>query len=123
MKNNENLESLDQKEAVEENNNNQENSKEISDSEENDKQKIYTENDNIEEENKNQGKTKKAKGFHVFHFINPIYQGIHLLCYKNPTPIQKKIIPEILSNFNIIAHSRTGSGKTAAFLLPILNSL
>ena len=68
-------------------------------------------------------KTKKAKGFKVFHLTEEIYQGIKNIGYKNPTPIQKKIIPEIMSGFNIIAHSRTGSGKTAAFLLPMLAKL
>ena len=68
-------------------------------------------------------KTKKAKGFKAFHLTEELYQGIKLIGYKNPTPIQKKIIPEIMSGFNIIAHSRTGSGKTAAFLLPMLAKL
>ena len=81
-----------------------------------------------EEENENENgqqnkKTKKAKGFKVFHLTEEIYQGIKNIGYKNPTPIQKKIIPEIMSGFNIIAHSRTGSGKTAAFLLPMLAKL
>ena len=79
-----------------------------------------------EEENENEQKnkkTKKAKGFKVFHLTDEIYQGIKNIGYKNPTPIQKKIIPEIMSGFNIIAHSRTGSGKTAAFLLPMLAKL
>ena len=84
-------------------------------------------NENVEEnENENEPqnkKTKKAKGFKVFHLTEEIYQGIKLIGYKNPTPIQKKIIPEIMSGFNIIAHSRTGSGKTAAFLLPMLAKL
>ena len=66
---------------------------------------------------------KKRKGFHIFHFSQEINQGIHNIGYKNPTPIQKKVIPEIISGFNIIAHSRTGSGKTAAFLLPTLHKL
>ena len=66
---------------------------------------------------------KKAKGFRTFHFPEQIYQGIKNMGYKNPTPIQRKVIPEILSGFNIIAHSRTGSGKTAAFLLPALSQL
>ena len=68
-------------------------------------------------------KEKKRKGFHIFHFSQEINQGIHNIGYKNPTPIQKKVIPEIISGFNIIAHSRTGSGKTAAFLLPTLHKL
>lgn len=66
---------------------------------------------------------KKAKGFRAFHFSSQIEENIKRIGYKNPTPIQKRVIPEIMSGFNIIAHSRTGSGKTAAFLLPILDKL
>ena len=76
-----------------------------------------------EKEEQTNKKTKKAKGFKAFHLNEEIYQAIKLIGYKNPTPIQKKIIPEIMSGFNIIAHSRTGSGKTAAFLLPMLAKL
>ena len=86
--------------------------------------KIQNNEDEKENENEHQNKkTKKAKGFKVFHLTEEIYQGIKNIGYKNPTPIQKKIIPEIMSGFNIIAHSRTGSGKTAAFLLPMLAKL
>ena len=40
--------------------------------------------------------------------------------YEHPTVIQRKIIPAILEGNDILAHSVTGSGKTAAYLLPIL---
>ena len=66
---------------------------------------------------------KKAKGFRSFSLSNEIIEGIKRMSYKNPTPIQRKSIPSIMSGFNIIAHSRTGSGKTAAFVLPILQRL
>ena len=92
---------------------------ELKKEEKNDKIEIEENNEN-EFQNK---KAKKAKGFKVFHLTEEIYQGIKNIGYKNPTPIQKKIIPEIMSGFNIIAHSRTGSGKTAAFLLPMLAKL
>ena len=87
-------------------------------------QEVYNDNSEKEEpaENSKESK-KKAKGFRAFHFTDQIYSAIRNIGYKNPTPIQKKVIPEILSGFNIIAHSRTGSGKTAAFLLPALGKL
>jgi superfamily II DNA/RNA helicase len=66
---------------------------------------------------------KKAKGFRSFSLSNEIIEGIKRMAYKNPTPIQRKTIPSIMSGFNVIAHSRTGSGKTAAFVLPILHRL
>jgi len=68
-------------------------------------------------------KIKKAKGFRAFNLNEKLIQSIKKIGYKFPTPIQRKTIPEILSGINVIAHSRTGSGKTAAFLIPVLNKL
>lgn len=53
-------------------------------------------------------KEKKAKGFRVFNLTYNIIQAIKNIGYRFPTPIQRKAIPEILSGFNVIAHSRTG---------------
>mgnify|MGYP005993348595 CR=1 FL=1 len=43
--------------------------------------------------------------------------------YKTPTPIQEKVIPLVLEQKDVIASAQTGTGKTAAFALPILHSL
>jgi len=40
--------------------------------------------------------------------------------YEHPTVIQRKVIPAILEGNDILAHAVTGSGKTASYLLPIL---
>jgi ATP-dependent RNA helicase RhlE len=45
------------------------------------------------------------------------------LGYSNPTPIQIKCTPLILSGEDVIGCAETGTGKTAAFLLPIINNL
>jgi superfamily II DNA/RNA helicase len=51
---------------------------------------------------------------------NPILQAIEELGYTTPTPIQKQAIPIILSGKDLIATAQTGTGKTGAFVLPIL---
>lgn len=43
--------------------------------------------------------------------------------YNMPTPIQRKTIPTILDGQDVVAMARTGSGKTAAFLIPVIERL
>ena len=45
------------------------------------------------------------------------------LGYTQPTPIQIEAIPALLAGRNIIGQSQTGSGKTAAFALPVLQGI
>lgn len=52
-----------------------------------------------------------------------LWQKCEQLGFTEPTPIQKKAIPVILDGNDIIGYAETGSGKTAAFLLPILHKL
>lgn len=52
-----------------------------------------------------------------------ILKAIEKAGYENPTPIQLKAIPKIMQGFDIRASANTGTGKTAAFLLPALNRL
>lgn len=51
---------------------------------------------------------------------NPILQAIEDSGYSAPTPIQEQAIPHILSGKDLIATAQTGTGKTASFVLPIL---
>lgn len=55
--------------------------------------------------------------------IEPLLQAITQLEYSEPSPIQMKAIPAILDNKDILASSQTGTGKTASFVLPILQKL
>ncbi|MFN2475597.1 MAG: DEAD/DEAH box helicase [Chthoniobacterales bacterium] len=52
-----------------------------------------------------------------------IYQAIQEAGYTEPTPIQAAAIPEVLAGRDVIGIAQTGTGKTAAFVLPILNKL
>ncbi|MCU7974123.1 DEAD/DEAH box helicase [Shewanella sp. SW36] len=51
---------------------------------------------------------------------DPILRAITELGYSQPTPIQEKAIPVILKGKNLLAGAQTGTGKTASFVLPIL---
>jgi len=61
--------------------------------------------------------------FNELNLKNELNLAVAKLGYLKPTPIQKISIPEILQNKDILGKSHTGTGKTAAFLLPILNNL
>jgi len=50
-------------------------------------------------------------------------EGIEASNYETATPVQEQVIPPILEGRDVIASAQTGTGKTAAFLLPIMNSL
>jgi ATP-dependent RNA helicase DeaD len=52
-----------------------------------------------------------------------LMQAITLLGYSEPTPIQSALIPVMLTGADVIGQAQTGTGKTAAFALPILNNL
>jgi len=58
--------------------------------------------------------------FHELFLTKPLVKACHELDYEHPTVIQRKVIPAILEGNDVLAHSVTGSGKTAAYLLPIL---
>ncbi|EEA08363.1 DEAD/DEAH box helicase family protein [Cryptosporidium muris RN66] len=53
----------------------------------------------------------------------PILKALNDLNFVNPTPIQKEVIPLALAGRDILAEAETGSGKTAAFLLPTIERL
>ena len=61
--------------------------------------------------------------FQTFNFDRSIMAGVQALGYVTPTPIQLKAIPPIMQGQDVIGLAQTGTGKTAAFVLPILQRL
>ncbi|MBN2556369.1 MAG: DEAD/DEAH box helicase [Anaerolineales bacterium] len=61
--------------------------------------------------------------FEDFSLDARIYAGIQSMSYNTPTPIQEQAIPPILGGQDILGIAQTGTGKTAAFVLPILERL
>ncbi len=61
--------------------------------------------------------------FDPFNFHPDITAGLQAQGYEEPTPIQTKAIPPILEGRDVIGLAQTGTGKTAAFALPILQRL
>lgn len=61
--------------------------------------------------------------FSELDLIEPILNALHKKGYTEPTPIQEKSIPAILTGKDIFGNAQTGTGKTASFALPILQML
>ena len=61
--------------------------------------------------------------FNDLHLIKNIQQALTEEGYENPTPIQEQAIPIILEGTDLVGCAQTGTGKTAAFAIPILNYL
>ena len=61
--------------------------------------------------------------FEKLGLISPLMQAITELGYVKPTPVQQKTIPLILEGKDVMATAQTGTGKTAAYALPLLQLL
>ena len=61
--------------------------------------------------------------FDDFDFDYDLLDGIDAMGYRTPTPIQQQAIPVILAGHDLIACAQTGTGKTAAFVLPLLDKI
>ena len=61
--------------------------------------------------------------FNELGLTEPILRAINIEDYNAPTPIQMEVIPKLFKNSDIIGVAQTGTGKTAAYILPILQKL
>ncbi|MBS1650536.1 MAG: DEAD/DEAH box helicase [Bacteroidetes bacterium] len=67
--------------------------------------------------------SNNTEPFKSFNLSEQLHEGILSMGYKNPTPIQDSAIPIIMEGNDLIACAQTGTGKTAAFLIPIINRI
>jgi ATP-dependent RNA helicase RhlE len=61
--------------------------------------------------------------FHEFNLHDDLLAGVDAMNYLNATPIQEQAIPKILAGKDLIACAQTGTGKTAAYLVPLLDKI
>jgi superfamily II DNA/RNA helicase len=64
-----------------------------------------------------------VNNFNDFNLNSNICKAIELCGYTTPTPVQAKAIPEILAGRDVVVSAQTGTGKTAAFVLPAMHDL
>ena len=65
----------------------------------------------------------KQEGFDALNLIPPLRRAVDEESYRVPTPIQTQAIPHLLQGRDLLGCAQTGTGKTAAFALPILQNL
>jgi ATP-dependent RNA helicase DDX54/DBP10 len=70
-----------------------------------------------------QGKKAKGGSFQAMGLDGKLLKAIARKGFSVPTPIQRKAIPMILDGQDVVASARTGSGKTAAFVIPMIQQL
>lgn len=108
--------------------------KESSD-EENNVEESHTSSDDEEDDQKDSAEAVKkffteapkvdttTKHFHMLNISRPLLRGISDLGFSTPTPVQTKVIPIAMLGKDIVAGAVTGSGKTAAYMIPVLERL
>ncbi|EIC21923.1 DEAD/DEAH box helicase [Thiorhodovibrio frisius] len=67
--------------------------------------------------------TGSQTGFAVFPLAEPLQRGLVKAGFSEPTPVQQAVIPAALAGADLLVAAATGSGKTAAFLLPVMQRL
>lgn len=86
--------------------------------------KIQVYNPNFVERQRRMSEVTEEKPlFSDYNFHPDLQEGLDSFQFKHPTPVQQQAIPLILEGHDIIGVAQTGTGKTAAFLLPVLNKI
>lgn|SRR5690625_2215155 len=73
--------------------------------------------------NENDTNDLLIKDFNAFNLHPALLKAVSQLSYEKPTPVQSQAIPVILQGHDVMGAAQTGTGKTAAFVLPILHRL
>jgi ATP-dependent RNA helicase DDX56/DBP9 len=74
-------------------------------------------------ESKQKSKAEEGASFQSLGLDSRLLQGIVKLGFKHPTLVQQKAIPLALSGKDVLARAKTGGGKTAAYVLPVVNGI
>jgi len=78
---------------------------------------------NVQNEQENSVADKVTVTFEDFELSKEIQSGIRAAGFKVPSPIQAEAIPVVLKGHDIVAQAHTGTGKTAAFGLPVMSMI
>ena len=70
-----------------------------------------------------EAEAEPGSGFASFGFAPEILSALEAIGYREPSPIQKAAIPELMLGRDVLGQAQTGTGKTAAFALPMLASI
>lgn len=96
---------------------------ELDDADEQAKRKAFFAPEETETTSKTKNKNNPLGSFQSMSLSRPILRGLATMGFSEPTPIQTKTIPVALLGKDVVGGAVTGSGKTAAFIIPILERL
>jgi len=79
--------------------------------------------DDSDDDEEDQPQPPAARGFAALGLNSKLLEALSDLGYDEPTPIQREAIPPVLAGNDLLGQAATGTGKTAAFALPVLEQL